>query len=208
MTPLSLNLQYLMKKQNINQKTLANMLGIPAMSVGRWIEGKITDPTVSKLITLSTKLKIPIDDLLFNSIELKETIKTLYQGYISIPEYESVIPLDNNIFSKYKSIPQILIPHVELEDYKSLFIYKTGEDYSHIYPNYYSLVFTRKVNTSTNNMFVVQHQILKNILLVKLENGITTSVLTNERIEISQYNLLGSLTAILVDKYFLGIEYE
>lgn len=189
MSILSKNLQYLMELKNINKNQLAKILNIPPMSVGRWVNGKITDPTLSKLFLLSNFFKLSIDDLVIYNLEIKDCLANICVEYLEIPffKWNQIEFLEQNPKELYH-VPKILLQNIDVE---RCFGLHPGSEYSHIYPEKTLVILTKQINYKNLDMLLVKNIMMKNIFFIKFAEERYYNILTNEKIDIEQFEILG-----------------
>jgi len=201
MHTLSKNLQYLMEIQNINKSQLAKVLSIPSMSIGRWVNGKVTDPSLSKLQRLSRFFEVAIDDLVTRNLEVQDEVRKLYTEFINIPVFEWNDDFTTEYHVSTKRIPKIL----NIGDKKDIFSIAHPSDYYGIYPKKSILIFSKSTNIELYDILLVRNKIINNILFIRKNEKNYKSVLTHEKIDIDQYKIVGVLVNIILDKVFLNL---
>ena len=203
MYTLSKNLQYLMEIQNINKNQLAKVLAIPSMSVGRWVNGKVTDPTLSKLLLLSNFFDITIDDLTMHNLQVEDKVKKLFDIYVNIPifEWNEKPQLEDKM--QTCQIPKILLNDINTQNCFSM---KLHSEYYGLYPKNSRLIFTNAtLEHARNDILLVKNIIIGNILLIKCLSSGYFSVLTNEKVELMQYEIIGVVINMVLSNVFLSI---
>jgi len=193
-----------MEKNNINKNQLAKILSIPSMSIGRWVNGKVSDPTLSKLLNLSKFFEVSIDDIVTKNLQVQDKLKALFINYINIPvfEWNSNLEFNNSKTLRIKRIPQIL--YIDTED--KIFSISHSEEYYGIYPKKSILILTKNIDEITNNdVLLVNNKIIKQMIFIQYHNNDYRSILTHEKVDINQYNIEGSLINIILTNVFLGL---
>lgn len=205
MYTFSKNLQYLMEAKNINKNQLAKILSIPSPSIGRWVNGKVTDPTLSKLLILSSFFETSIDDLVKRNLKVQDEIIGLYkEEYIYLPLFE----WDGEIYCKREDgvkncrIPKLLMT---IESTDNLFSIKHHSEYYSIYPKKSILIFSKDVCQEKNCVILVKNKLVNNRLIVKLTEKGYIDILTNKKIDIEQFGIEGILVNLILDNVFLNL---
>ena len=90
------NLKKLRKDNNLSQEELAEMLDVSRQAVTKWEQGA-GYPAVEKLLLISNKLNISLDELMSNEVQNKPTETTQNNGIIIITS-----PHENIIANCYK----------------------------------------------------------------------------------------------------------
>ena len=203
MINLSKNLQYLMEINNINKSQLSKILSIPSMSIGRWVNGKVTDPSLSKLLSLSRFFGVGIDDLVMRNLELQNDILDMYKEYINIPlfEWTSDLTRNNDEITSTIRIPKILI----VGDSKDIFSVAHSPQYDGVFPSNSLLVFTKATELKVNDVLLVRNKALNNLLFIRYRGIDYGSVLTHEKVEIDQYKIEGIMVNMILDNVFLNL---
>ena len=70
---LAENLRLLLSQHNLNAHQLAQILGIPMMTIRRLLSGETTDPRISTLFLLANYFSLPIDSLIKKRHEFAST---------------------------------------------------------------------------------------------------------------------------------------
>lgn len=188
-----------MEKKNINKNQLSKVIGVGSSVIGKWVSGSVTDLRLPSLISLSNFFEVTIDNLALNNIEHQNYLTLFYKEYVYIPEFNWEDELGSSVTNK--KIPKSLI-HDELHN---LFVVNHSSEYYGLYPKKSILIFSNKFELANNDVLLVRNKILKDILLIKYSNSIFLSVLTNELVDIEQYNIKGCLMSIIFDQVFLDL---
>ena len=194
-----------MEKKNINKNQLAKVLSIPSMSIGRWVNGKVSDPTLSKLLLLSNFFEINIDNLTLHNLKLENNVKVLFDTYVNIPVFEwNDMPQLENKMQPCCQIPNILFNNVNLIN---CFTVKLHPDYYGLYPKNSILIFNNSsFEHYCNDVLLVKNKIIGNTLLIKYLNNEYFSVLTQEKVDLIQYELIGIAINLILTNIFLNVD--
>ena len=90
------NLKKLRKDNNLSQEELAEILDVSRQAVSKWEQGA-GYPEVEKLLLISNKLNISLDELMSNEVQNKPAGTTQNRGFIIITS-----PHENIIANCYK----------------------------------------------------------------------------------------------------------
>lgn len=204
MNTLSKNLRYLMEKNNINKNQLAKILAIPSMSIGRWVNGKVADPSLPKIINLSNFFEVNIDDLITKNLEAQDQLKNILTKYVHVPYFEwgEDLTLEN-----IKFIKTIAIPNIFSINENNIYSVEHSKEYYGIYPQNSILIFTNDVDKEAkpNDVLLVKNQLINKMLFIQYKgNNEYRSVLTYEMVDIKRYVIQGTLINIILHKVFLN----
>ena len=87
------NIKKLRKDNNLSQEELAEMLDVSRQAVSKWEQGT-GYPEVEKLLLISNKLNISLDELMSNEVQNKPAETTQNRGFIIITSpHENIIPI-------------------------------------------------------------------------------------------------------------------
>jgi transcriptional regulator with XRE-family HTH domain len=192
-----------MEVKNINKSQLAKVLSIPSMSIGRWVNGKVTDPSLSKLQSLSKFFEVGIDDLVSRNLEVQDEVAKLYTEYINIPVFEwgsGLIALEHETV-RTKRVPKIL----NIGEEKDIFSIYHPSEYYGIYPKNAILVFSKYIDIELHDVLLVRNKTLNTLLFIRYNEKCYKSVLTHEKVDIEQYKIEGILLNIILDNVFLNL---
>ncbi len=192
-----------MEVKNINKNQLAKVLSIPSMSIGRWVNGKVTDPRLSKLKSLSKFFEVGIDDLVMRNLEIQDKVSKLYTSYINIPvfEWNGELTIHDHVAVRTKRIPQIL----NVGDDKDIFSVAHPSEYFGIYPESAILILSKTAEVELYDVLLVRNKIINNLLFIRYNGKSYNSVLTREKVDIEQYNIESVLINIILDNVFLNL---
>lgn len=197
---LGTNLQYLMTKHNINKNQLSKIISVGPSIVGKWINNEITDLKLTSIISLATFFNISLDTFVFCNIEAQEKLIKNYSEYEYIKLFEWNKKFD---LSTTKSLK---VPHVLIhENVNDIFTIDYPSDYEGIFPSKSILLLKKDVILNNNDILLVQNKILKNNLFLFYDGSVYNSILTNELVDIEQYNIEGILINIIFDKVFFNL---
>ena len=92
------NLKKLRKDNNLSQEELAEILDVSRQAVSKWEQGS-GYPEVEKLLLISNKLNMSLDELMSNEVQNKPAETTQNRGFITITS-----PHENIIVNCYKVV--------------------------------------------------------------------------------------------------------
>ena len=193
-----------MEKNNINKNQLAKILSIPSMSIGRWVNGKVVDPSLSKLLNLSNFFEINIDDLVTQNLEAQDKLNNIFTEYKHIRyfEWNESLVLENNEFVKTVKIPTIL----NIGDTENLYSIAHSKEYYGIYPKNAILIFSNSKEIKSNDVILVKNPTIDSMLFIQYrEDNKYRSILTYEKVDIEQYIIQGIMVNIILYDVFLNL---
>ncbi|MGD9901606.1 MAG: helix-turn-helix transcriptional regulator [Spirochaetales bacterium] len=98
--PFSVNLQKLIKDQDLNQSKLSQMTGFSVTSINNYLN-EVNDPPISFLLALKKQYKINIDEFLTKRLE-ENTLVKVQTPYVNSQKYEGNYMLYFHQSSAYK----------------------------------------------------------------------------------------------------------
>ena len=186
-----------MRVKNINKNQLSKVINVGSSVIGKWVSGAVTDLRLPSLISLSIYFNVTIDELVFSNISANEQLLKVFKTNSNLP---CINKIDSDGVCLNKSIPDLLIYGNKDE----LFCYIVEESYYHIYPKYSCLIFSKVTQVENKDTLLVKHKILREYLLLLLNNNKYYSVLTKEIVEIEQYDIVGILMNSIFEKAALN----
>lgn len=189
-----------MEQKNINKNQLAKIISVGSSAVGKWVNGEITDLKLPSIVSLATFFGVTIDNLVFCNMKAQDKLKEMYTDF----EYISVFKWNEKIdfrTAKYLKIPKILIKG----NIDKTFVIEFSPEYYGVFPAKSILLFERDFLLTKNDVLLVRNKILNNLLFIIYNGNGYKSALTNELVDIDQYNVEGVLTNIILHEVFFNL---
>lgn len=186
---------------NINKNQLSRVLSVGASAVGKWINGEIKDLRLPSLTRISSYFDIPIDKLVFCNLSAQSKLNSLINKYVYIRSFCWTDKINLESKTKFLRIPEILVNG----DFNNLFSVEFSHEYNGIFPNDSILLFEQDLQLAVDDIVLLRNKFLDNLLFAVYKGSMYKSILTNELMDIEQYNVEGVLSNIILHKVFYNL---